>query len=309
MKNELLIVFLALTILSSTVFVESVVVRIIDFKSPAKLGEFYDFKYYLRDISGMGDEIIVNFYLEKDEQIISSGTDNFFLESSNRTINSKIFLPSDLESGYYNFKIRAIHGDKIVESDRLIQVDVTNGFAGIDENNLRDNVMIILLTLFAILNLGLIYHIEKDKIGRIFNFMEVLASEGVFLKRHRFTILTFSFFLTFGVLIYYLDYMERLPKTFANVGYFILAVLAVLMLARIIYDKFFSEKLTIRTISDKSIGKKSSPGGIWSWLQEDVKFGSKKDEHVLKNEKKTPKKSYSKNSVKQREDKNFSGFP
>jgi len=104
------------------------------------------------------------------------------------------------------------------------------------------------------------------------------------------------------------------------------------MLARIIYDKFFSEKFSARTIPNKLIEKKpenkpkemkvklqQNSGVIKkinNWLQEDVKFASKKNKAVLKNltnqkvdEKKIPKKAYSKNSAKRKEGKNFSRFP
>jgi len=324
MKNARLIVFLALAILSFSGFVESadvlsdskgkdiIVVRIIDFESPAKLGDFFNFQYYLRDVSGIDDAIVVDFWIEKDGKEITYGSDNFFLGASNRSVQSKIFLPSNVESGIYTFNIKASHDEFSSTSYRTIEIVVKNGFAVINQDNKSLNIILISLVLLAILNIGLIYYIEKDKINRIFNFREAIATGEVFFEKHRFTLLVFSSFIIFGVLIYYLDYAEKLPKTFANVGYFILGVLAVLMLARIISEKFFPEKPTSRTISDKLVEKKrdghprlaytsqnlapeekkqNEKAKKWGtrfkkindWLQKDMRLIPKKDKAVLKN--------------------------
>jgi len=344
MKNALLIV-LAFVILSFSGFVESaaledkdiIVVRITDFESPVKLGDFYNFQYYLRDVSGISATVIVDFWIEKDGKEMAFGSDNFFLDSSNRSVQSKIFLPSDLQSGIYTFNIKASHDKFHSESYRTIEIAVKNGIADIKQDG-RVNIVLILLILLAIFNVGLVYHIEKEKIGRIFNFREAIATGEVFFERHRFTLLVFSSFLIFGVLIYYLDFAEKLPKTFAYAGYFILGVLAVLMLARVVYDKFFSDKFA-GTISDEWIEREGTPLAIpirigkkqsiapeekkqnekakkWGmrfknvndWLMGDVKSGSKKDNAVLKNEKKVSKNHIQKVLQKRKEDRDSRDF-
>ena len=338
MKNLLLVVSLVFVIASSFGVQSAdmpdkdiIIVRMTDFESPAKLNDFFNFQYYLRDASGISDKVVVDFWIEKDGKEAAFGSDSFFLDSSNKTTGSKIFLPSTFQSGVYNFHIRASHGEFISESYRTVEIIIDDGVANIQENGLN-NIILISLVLLAILNLGLIYYVGKDKVGKVFNFREAFITGEIFFERHRFTLLAFSSFLIFGALIYYLDYAERLPKTFANAGYFILGVLAVLMLARIIYDKFFSEKFSARTIPNKLIEKKpenkpkemkvklQQNSGVLkkinNWLQKDVKFASKKNKAVLKNstnkkvdEKKIPKKALSKSSAKRREGKNFSRFP
>ncbi|MEK6760416.1 MAG: hypothetical protein AABX93_00675 [Nanoarchaeota archaeon] len=317
MKNARLIVFLALAVLVSSGFVESedvfsdskkdiIVIRILDFESPTKLGDFFNFQYYLRDVSGIDDAVVVDFWMEKDGREIAYGSDNFFLDTSNRSIQSKIFLPSNLQSGIYSFNIRASHDEFSSASYRTIEIVVKDGFAVINGDNKSMNIIIVSLILLVIFNIGLIYHVEKDKIGRIFNFREAFASEKDFLAKHRFTLLVSSFFVISWVLIYYLDYAEILPKNFAYVGYAVLGVLAVLILARTISEKFFSESKSSKAISGKAIEKKSGRlKKINDWLQGDVKFNSRTDGAALKEGENLVKQksSKTKNSLKIKSDK------
>src|SRR3989304_1219439 len=54
-------------------------VRIIDFQSPVRLGEFLEFSYSTRGILGVDDVATNNFWIEKNGEIITSGSDTIFL--------------------------------------------------------------------------------------------------------------------------------------------------------------------------------------------------------------------------------------
>lgn len=309
MKNARLIVFLALVVLVSSGFVESedifsdsgkdvIVIRILDFESPAKLGDFFSFQYYLRDVSGVDDAVTVDFWIEKDGKEIAYGSDNFFLDASNRSVQSKIFLPSDLQSGIYTFNIKASHDEFSSTSYRTIEISVKNDLVFINLDNLKINLITVSLILLTILSASLIFYMEKDNLSRIFRFGEVLAFENAFFRRHRFPILFSNSIIIFGILIYYLDYTERLLPKFAFFMYFILLVLMVLLISRIISDMFLSDS------SKNNISKKETRFKKMSnWLMEDVKFG-KKNENNLKNLKKSKV-----TAEKIKKESNLTGFP
>src|SRR3989338_7974585 len=73
-------------------------VRIVDFESPAKLGDFMEFTYRLRSVSNLEDYVVLNFWIEKDGKTISSGSDTIYIQDIEaREETTKIFLPSSVE--------------------------------------------------------------------------------------------------------------------------------------------------------------------------------------------------------------------
>ena len=260
-----------------------------DFESPVKLGTFLNFQYYLRGISDTDNRVIVDFWIEKDGNKISSGSDNFYLSDiSNGTVKSKIFLPSTVESGIYRLNIEVSHKDFVGESYRTIEIIVRNGFATIDSSNTQEspiNFVIVSLILLALLNFVLMYYFEKDKINA------TLAKEEVLIKQYRLSIFTLSFFVILGVMAYYLNSIGKMPKIAIYVFYLLLAV----FLISILIGRQVSRKPEINFKKQEIKSQKTekiSPQW-WSehlkkindWLQEDVKLTSKKDEVVLKNDK------------------------
>ena len=205
-------------------------IRILDFQSPVVLGEFMEFSYETRSISGITGTSNVHFWIEKDGKMITSGQDVIFLGNlEERTRTAKIFLPSDFESGVYELKIDVDHNGHIQKAYRTIEINVKGGLATINFGFGKINVIIIfLLILFAVLNIYIIYRFEKKKIK------ELLLEEERFIKRHKMSFLTISFFIILGVLVYYLNLIGTLPGALL---YYYLA-LAVFLLAILSLEKF-----------------------------------------------------------------------
>ena len=142
-----------------------------------------------------------------------------------RTRTASIFLPSDFESGIYELKIEVDYGGYIQEAYRTIEINVKNGFATLSLGFGKTNIIIIfVLILLALLNIYIVYHFEKRKIKG------VLEKEEQFIKRHKASFLTITFFLILGVLAYYLDFIGFLPNISIYYYYSILAVLLLIVL-------------------------------------------------------------------------------
>ena len=236
MKNlKLTPVIFVFILLNFSVFVASLdseaesifSIRIIDFKSPVKLGEFSEFSYFTRSVSGVDGTAEINFWIEKDGEIITSGSDNIYLgNSEEKDRTTKIFIPSNFESGVYELKVEANYKGKLEEAHRTIQINVKQGFAGINGNfGGKFNISIVIaLTMLAVLNIYVIYRLERGKINK------ALIEEKRFIKRHKLSVLTLSFFLILGVLVYYLNLINFLPEIPIYFYYLFLGVVLLLIL-------------------------------------------------------------------------------
>lgn len=185
-----------------------ITVSILDFESPARLGDFMDFKYSLRGVSGINDVLNINFKIEKNEKIISSGSDAIYLSNTQEEIiNTKVFLPSNLESGVYKLKIDVNYKNYSAESYRTIEVKVKGGVATVNPGFGKLNISIIIaLAILIVLNICMIYYIERKKIKKI------VLEEERFIKKHKeMFILILSFFVILGILVYYLNLINFLP--------------------------------------------------------------------------------------------------
>lgn len=234
MKNVGLITILLIYLMGFPFFITQISsqtepifsIRIVDFQSPVRLGEFLEFTYFTRSVSGVNGTAELNFWIEKDGKVITSGSDTIFLGGSEeKTRTASIFLPSNVKSGIYDLKIEANYGGSMVSAYRTIELNVKGGIATVNGNWWGFNIYIILaLILLASLNIYIIYHIEKKKIKR------ALLEEGQFIKRHKFSFLTASFFLILGVLVYYLSLANFLPEIPLYFYYIILGVLLLMTL-------------------------------------------------------------------------------
>ena len=183
-------------------------VRIVDFQSPVTLGEFMEFSYATKSASEDSSTSNINFWIQKDDEIITSGRDVVFLGSLEETTRTaRVFLPSDFESGIYKLVIEVDYGNRQAQASRTIEIDVENGLAKINFGFGKTNIIIIfMLILLALLNVYLIYRLEKKKIQKL------LREEEQFIKKHKtISTLTISFFLILGVLVYYLNRINFLP--------------------------------------------------------------------------------------------------
>ena len=200
-------------------------IGIIDFQSPVKLGEFLEFSYTTRGVSGINETSEVNFWIEKGGEIITSGSDTIYLEVEGKIRTADIFLPTSVKSGIYELKIEVDCEGYIKNAYRTIEINIKGGVATINSNPGKLNIYIIIaLIILVILNIYMIYRIERKKIKKI------LVEEERFIKKHKMSILILSFFLILGILIYYLNLINFLPEIPLYLYYLVLGILLLLIL-------------------------------------------------------------------------------
>ncbi len=253
MKNKILIgliIFLVVIILNFSGFVTSIdsnanpiiTIRILDFASPASLGDFTNFTYSVKSVSNINDVLHINFKIEKNEKIISFGSDTIYLNNTQEeTITTKVFLPSNLESGIYKLKIDVNYKNYSAESYRTIEINVKQGLALISPGNkgdLKIYIIIILLILVVFLIITFIYKLERKKINDVF------IKDKKFIKKYRLSILTLSLFLILGIIIYYLKLINALLEIPIGVYYLFLGIFLLIILINIGCKKRFIKKLT-----------------------------------------------------------------
>jgi len=208
-------------------------IRVIDFQSPVKLGEFLEFSYTTRGVSGINGTSEVNFWIEKEGEIITSGSDTIYSGVEGKIRTARIFLPTSVESGIYNLKIEVDYQGYIADAHRTIEIKVKGGFATINPGFGKLNIFIIIaLVILTILNICIIYRIERKKIKKIF------LEEEQFIKRHKeISILILSFFVILGILVYYLNLINFLPEIPLYFYYLVLGILLLLVLFFAKYKK------------------------------------------------------------------------
>ncbi len=133
-------------------------IKIIDFESPAKLGEFFEFTYLMKGMANISGDVEVNFWIEKDGEKVTSGSDTIYLGSfEEKTETTKIFLPTNIKSGVYTFYIQVLHQAYEAKSHRTIEIEVKEGIAEITpiDKEFKNYYLyyiigILLLTIFII---------------------------------------------------------------------------------------------------------------------------------------------------------------
>src|SRR3989304_3490782 len=201
-------------------------IRIIDFQSPVTLGGFMEFSYETRGVSGVNDTALISFWIQKDGETISSGTDTIYLADKESTRTADIFIPSGFESGVYELLIEVDYEGHDAHASRTIEINVRGGLATVNSGFGKTNIIIIImLIMLAALNIYIVYHFEMKKIKKI------LEEEENFIKRHKVSFLTVIFFIILGALIYYLDLTGFLPQIPIYYYYLVLAVLLLVVLS------------------------------------------------------------------------------
>lgn len=108
-------------------------IKILDVESPISLGESFDFMYFVKGVGSINNDVTIDFWIEKDEEIITSGSDIIFLGiNEEKTESATLFLPTNIESGQYKFIIKVSYGNTKAEAHRSIELTVVNGEATID---------------------------------------------------------------------------------------------------------------------------------------------------------------------------------
>jgi len=181
-------------------------VEIKDFQSPVKLGEFFEFTYLLKGMADISDDVEIHFWIEKDEEVITSGHDTIYLGNfEEKTKTTKLFLPSDIVSGEYIFSVQLIYGTYQAKSHRTIEIGVEGGLATIGLSPKLKGITNYIIS--ALIGIGafvlfFIFYLERRKVKK------ALMPEVKWIKKYRITLLISLLFVVLGALIYYLKWYE-----------------------------------------------------------------------------------------------------
>jgi len=105
-------------------------INIIEFESPINLGEFFDFTYFVKGVANIDGDVKIDFWIEQDGDIVTSGSDVVYFGSfEEKTVTTSLFLPSDVESGTYEFVIQVTLGTYTAQSKRTVEISVEGGVA------------------------------------------------------------------------------------------------------------------------------------------------------------------------------------
>jgi hypothetical protein len=99
-------------------------VKIIDVDSPIGDDGYMGFTYFLKGMANFSNDVIINFWLDKEGEEVSSGSDTIYLGSfEEKTEKTKIFVPKKLLNGSYTFYVKVSYGNYAATSHRTVYVE------------------------------------------------------------------------------------------------------------------------------------------------------------------------------------------
>lgn len=142
---------------------------ILDFESPINLGEFFEFTYFIKGMANISGDVEINFWVENENEIVTSGKDTIYLGSfEEKTKTAKLFLPSNVQSGVYTFRIEVSYGTYTAKSHRTIEIAVSEtGIATIKDisKDKKFNLLIIIFITLLIIVFVLFILFERKNIS------------------------------------------------------------------------------------------------------------------------------------------------
>jgi len=184
------------------------------------------------------NDVEVSFWIEKNGEKVTSGLDTIYLGSfEEKTETTKIFLPTGVESGIYDFIVQVEHQNYFAKSQRTIEIKVGEGIVEIiplDLTNLK-TYLILGLIILALFILFIIFYLERKKIKR--SIEQGLVQETRWLKKHKVSVLVFALFIILGILSYSLNlfgFLARWLKT-SSFNYFLKTIIVLFGLLIIVF--------------------------------------------------------------------------
>jgi len=105
-------------------------IKILEFESQINLGDDFDFMYFIKGVGSINHDVIIDFWIEKDGEIMTSGSDVIFMGiNEEKTEPGSLFLPNDTDSGTYKFVIKVSYGNIKAEAHRTIELTIKEGEA------------------------------------------------------------------------------------------------------------------------------------------------------------------------------------
>lgn len=138
-------------------------VKIIDFSSPVKLGDFFGFTYYIKGQADINNDVAVSFWIQNQSGYkVTTGSDTIYMGTfDEKTETTKIFLPTTLESGVYDFYVEVNFNNYHADSHRTIQIEVKNGVATITNAGPNITLYLILGSILLVLILFFIVFLRR----------------------------------------------------------------------------------------------------------------------------------------------------
>jgi len=97
--------------------------KILQFDSPVEPGQSLDFTYLAKSMADSSGDVTLEFWLEKDKQRVTSGSDVIFISGFEEKIESThLYLPSDLREGDYTLYVKLSFEKYEVMSYRGVEV-------------------------------------------------------------------------------------------------------------------------------------------------------------------------------------------
>ncbi len=145
-------------------------IEILKFESPAKLGEFFEFTYFMKGMAKVEGDVEINFWIERDGKIVTSGSDVIYMGTfEEKTKTKKLFLSNDVDSGTYEFIIQLKFETYTVKAHRTIGIVVADGAAHIilapKIKDIQGYVIAVLIVLLVFV-LFLVFYLERKKIKK-----------------------------------------------------------------------------------------------------------------------------------------------
>ena len=181
--------------------------KIIDVESPIYPGNFFEFTYYLKGVAAIHGDVVVNFWLVRDGEVVTEGFDTIYMADFDETTETtELFLPKTILPGVYNFYAEVNYDSYYARAGRIIGVEeipeelrpgLVTGKAIADVGDvIKTNLSFILVIVGILVLFGIIYWERKE-------LDKALISERRWLRRHKVSIGTFLFFVVLvGVLFY-----------------------------------------------------------------------------------------------------------
>jgi len=148
--------------------------KIIDVDSPIGDDGYMGFTYFIKGMADFNNDVIIDFWLEKDGVELSAGRDTIYLGSfEEKTESTQIFVPMDLVSGSYKFYVQVSYENYAATALRTVYVEQKEGgrevsfdksafvgqafLTGLSELGSNNVVLLVIVFMFVLLIILLVF--------------------------------------------------------------------------------------------------------------------------------------------------------
>lgn len=200
-------------------------IKITDFESQVKLGTEFEFSYFLKGMANISGDVEVHFWIEKDDEVVTSGHDTIYLGNrEEKTEKTKVYLPTTIDSGVYTFFIQLVYGNYKVNTHRTIEIVVdkekeTATILG-KTDTIKSLMPYLLFTLIGLVVFILYYtFLSKRKKTKS---LELSTEEPSFMAKHKkvfWILLMITLFASIAAYLFYARILglEQLQSLWNNI--------------------------------------------------------------------------------------------